>query len=1043
MSSDSLRNFYSGDGVDDALAETRASAIQASINSSYEFNSTYIQKLEISAYAAFHGALGEDGLEGFLRAERYAEKTNGINPAWSLAFDSLSTLLENPHQGSVSAETLLFFSSVSLAAEKPNSATQILSRFNINEFEKSSSSWELLTLNRLSTALLALSKQSSVADIAYSKSKISALAEQQKTLEKAWLEDQPPRKAITLLSLYHIAQATLRTAEYMEAGFVSNEQGRNKNFEPELSQLLIRAEEFAQQSGDLDILHFIQSAGIITWKLFYNSIWRHIGGISDDLDEFIENLQADDRSRQIFSLLPSQQEAVKQALFDPSKVGIVLEMPTSSGKTLLAEFVLVQLIGQLGPEARVLYITPTRALASQVKRNLTADLRGKGIQVTSASNAFEEDPYELQLLQESSGVIISTPEKADLLMRAHAEWFEKVGLVIVDEAHLLSDGERGARLELLLTNLRKDFSNIRFLLLTPFIENARVISGWLGGDRGAPIHVSWRPSNIIVGLTEMHTPSRGKRDLWARWLEPHNIFNRHPKNTCLISGAASKDVSSTRRTIGLYSKEFSKLGSVLAMFPSSPAEAESAAEEFAETQEIISRENKSAILRAAITIARQEYGETSLLAYCLERGVAYHHAAISHELRYLIEQLVSDGDIKYIFSTSTLAQGMNFPVSTVLIHSIHKPRGGGNLTSSEFWNIAGRAGRVGLSDKGIVLFANPNHEQHWQNYCEELSKPLDSALIKAIEAINEGGDLKGLYRNTPAIRPFIQYILHSCALHGIASTRSQLAQLLEASLFNAQMPTVHAARKARALASSYIDLLEGKPESYLKLTDSTGLGSFSFDELRWKISQDEILSAGPGHIYNQGVNGMVHLISALQWLPELDLSLEISSGELNIEAISEMAWKWIQGESIESLSMSYPEEDDRQRIRKAGSYVYRKLSQMLAWGSHAYLKVLGLDSEQSTDIAGTMLPAYLQYGVNKPEAVLASVFGIPRILANAIGDEYQSRYGALAPENASNFRQLIESDSTEFWGGVRARTSLRGELSTAELISIVRNIQGM
>src|SRR5690606_1184391 len=141
--------------------------------------------------------------------------------------------------------------------------------------------------------------------------------------------------------------------------------------------------------------------------------------ISERLDQLIDELVDAARSRPIFSLLPSQQEALRKSLLDPMRVAVVLQMPTSSGKTLLAEFSIVQAFEAYRGQARVAYVVPTRALATQIRRTLSEDLRPLGIEVAAAGSAFEEDPYELQLLESTDGVVVSTPEKLDLLLRAH------------------------------------------------------------------------------------------------------------------------------------------------------------------------------------------------------------------------------------------------------------------------------------------------------------------------------------------------------------------------------------------------------------------------------------------------------------------------------------------------------------------------------------------------------------------------------------------------------------------------------------------------
>lgn len=68
-------------------------------------------------------------------------------------------------------------------------------------------------------------------------------------------------------------------------------------------------------------------------------------------------------------------------------------------------------------------------------------------------------------------------------------------LVVVDEAHNLQNDTRGLKLELLLANINKECENAQFLLLTPFIENAKEIATWLGGANSDDISTSldWQP----------------------------------------------------------------------------------------------------------------------------------------------------------------------------------------------------------------------------------------------------------------------------------------------------------------------------------------------------------------------------------------------------------------------------------------------------------------------------------------------------------------------------------------------------------------------
>ncbi|MEW5786180.1 MAG: helicase-related protein [Bacillota bacterium] len=107
-----------------------------------------------------------------------------------------------------------------------------------------------------------------------------------------------------------------------------------------------------------------------------------------------------------------------------------------------------------------------------------------------------------------------------------------------------------------------------------------------------------------------------------------------------------------------------------------------------------------------------EYGDGFLLAKLLEKGVGVHHAGISPDTRYMLEWLVENNELKTLVATSTLAQGVNFPISSVILATHHKPKMVGSgyirepLRPDEFWNIAGRAGRLFQDTLGLVLFAS-------------------------------------------------------------------------------------------------------------------------------------------------------------------------------------------------------------------------------------------------------------------------------------------------------------------------------------------------
>jgi helicase len=707
---------------------------------------------------------------------------------WRGYFDAL---VES--HGQPSLDDMIMFAAVGMIAERDHQVREELrqprSKKWLDTFVSQIKSLPWLDQVRanINAAILYLIRQENHSDIRQGDLIMQTLADIQRRTEASWIADRPSQKrdAATLLGLYHLAESVILTARFLANGSVEVNGKSLGDFAAELRRLLVKSEEFLQYSGDSEQILWLQATASALAHLRSSSIWVQAKGISERIDQLVIELARTERQQPVFSLLPAQQDALRQSLLDSSRMAIVLQMPTSAGKTLLAEFSIVQTFDAFrGKSTRAVYLVPTRALATQVRRTLTEDLNPLNIKVATVGSAFEEDPYEIKLLKDSDGVIVCTPEKLDLLLRAHPDWFASLRLVVVDEAHLIQDHERGARLELLLANIRREQPEARLLLLTPFMENANEIAQWLSRERPRAISVQWRPTRVLLGMAKV-AGSGAKRSLTINWIDPYDP-ELAPRPLHVPTQKPQKELASNSDKVLFLADKFQSFGTVLAIFSASPSEAEEAAIKQARKLSPKTGKNLSPQIRVAIAIARHEFGNRSKLAYCLQRGVAFHHSSLSPILRYLVEDQIRDKNITFVAATSTLAQGMNFPVSSILVHSVHKPYGGGDFTPSEFWNMAGRAGRIGLAEKGLVVFANPAHQKHLDRYSQELRNSLRSAMLMVLDALDPEGDLKQQYRDIKTIRPFIQYLAHAAATSSATEAIRNLEALLEQSLVNQQ-----------------------------------------------------------------------------------------------------------------------------------------------------------------------------------------------------------------------------------------------------------------
>jgi helicase len=696
MTASLLSSLYDSNEIREITRDINAAKLARELDAPVEIDAeSASSSLRVAAIAAVTDLIGDENLDSWLRQQdlflqQKVENAKYVFLQWDSYFNALIEVNQLPD-----LDDLILFSFVGLLADRPNEVRDFLRRsiarrwLNVFQEALADLPWLEQVKSYISFAIIFIIRQESHVDVQEAAQVMRRLADAQRETEARWLEERNNQKrdALKLLGFYHAGQAVLRTSEFLLVGSVITNGRLLTDFEAELRRLLIRSEEFFQMSSDLETFLWLKAIGVTLVVLRKSSIWVQARGISERIDGLVDELTRNGRNKPIFSLLPSQQDALRQALLDRSRVAIILQMPTSAGKTLLAEFSIAQTFDAYRGKTRVAYVVPTRALATQARRTFTEDLGPLGISVSAAGSAFEEDPYELQLLQDTDGLIVATPEKLDLMLRVHPDWFSELRLVVVDEAHLLGNGGRGVRLELLLANIRREYPEARLLLLTPFMENAQEIATWLSQSKNQAISVHWRPAKIMLGMAKISGRS-STRKLTVKWKDP---FGLEPKPLSIPTLIPSNETNSNTDRIIFLAEKFQILGTVLAMFSASPADAEKAASKLAERRDVLPSSKTTSQLQVAIALARNEYGENSRLAYCLERGIAFHHSSLSPIMRYLIEDQVREKTINFIAATSTLAQGINFPVATVLIHSVHKPYGG-NFSSSEFWNIAGRAG---------------------------------------------------------------------------------------------------------------------------------------------------------------------------------------------------------------------------------------------------------------------------------------------------------------------------------------------------------------
>lgn len=208
----------------------------------------------------------------------------------------------------------------------------------------------------------------------------------------------------------------------------------------------------------------------------------------DDIKKKIPQKLYDVLSPEIKELRPAQEKAIKKGLLEGKS--LLVCTPTASGKTLIAELAALKCI--LEHKGKAIYIVPLRALASEKFKEFSLKY-GKFIKI--ALSIGEMDSADSYLVDYD--LIITTSEKLDSLIRHHTPWLKSVGVVVVDEIHLLNDPSRGPTLEILLTILKDILPKTQFLGLSATIGNPEELAEWLNAEA---ILDTWRPVKLYQGV---------------------------------------------------------------------------------------------------------------------------------------------------------------------------------------------------------------------------------------------------------------------------------------------------------------------------------------------------------------------------------------------------------------------------------------------------------------------------------------------------------------------------------------------------------------
>ena len=915
-------------------------------------------------------------------------------------------------------------------------------------------SWDQRLLYRLFHCWIRLFRKEGWDDLDRIRETIAGLRNDQIIMEKEQLKSGSHTTdqvmALRLIALYHWAKATEIIAHYMLQGEPHEPMGQiDKHFEAAI--------EAATASGDPQheiILRWLHASGKV---MILNSLWWTARSVNSRISEFVGSLTKRD-SQAMFELLPPQRSALlEQGLLDLAKTAIVIDLPTSGGKTLLAQFRILQALNQFKDDnGWIAYVAPTRALSAQLTRRLRRDFDPIGIKVEQLTSAIDLDVFEEELLSgQKFDILISTPEKLSLVIR-NKKISRPLALVVMDEAHNIENDSRGMRIEFLLATIKRDCQEANFLLLMPHVEDPEPIARWLAHDSRAGQSISlgttpWKPNERIIGIYRA-VPDDNKRAGWR--IEYHTLTTTkktiHLKGTHKVGDTRPLDVPRSKviggqgeqKGLGL---QTAAMGSIMSARGTSISVANNIkvvwnmAEEAAKSLPYL--EELPNDVRLVQDFLRTEFGPDFLLIYTLDHGIGVHHAGLSDEVRALMEWLTETGSLRMLCATSTIAQGIDFPVSSVFLSTLSVSSArppARKMSYRDFWNLAGRAGRIGHDSVGVIGIAEGNDADSLVNFVSQSTGALISRLVTLIDQLASQGRLEQLSDVLweDQWEDFRCYIAHLWAeKKDLDAVLAESEQLLRQTYGYTTLRNDPDSRpKARALleaAQSYAHRLADMRPGIAEIADSTG---FSPEGVRHAILGMRNLENrltpndwAPKSLFGEG-GKMAELFGVMLKIPQLRGQLEEIGGQgFDHSRISNIVRDWVNGKGIDFIAKKYFVRDGKDNITTAMTTacraIYRSIVNSGTWGISALTHISGLDFETLSEAERRQintLPAMIYHGVQSADAILMRMNSVPRSVAESLGDIYRDIAGDNEERfSVSNARDFLRDLSHDDWDRAR------------------------
>ncbi|MGG4166380.1 DEAD/DEAH box helicase [Rossellomorea vietnamensis] len=523
-------------------------------------------------------------------------------------------------------------------------------------------------------------------------------------------------------------------------------------YQPYLEDLLKGLKQELEEANPYNYAPLLLAKSLVG-KFCSNNIWVSLTRANPHFNwvNFINH-----RLDKNWVLFPSQRKALEKGILIQDNT-FSLQMPTSSGKTSLCEIIVYN---EIINKRKVLLLAPFRALASELNHSFRKNFSPLGISVKTlygGQTPTRDEKAELDKVD----LLICTPEKFMAIENHIPNLHELFSTVICDEGHLLDDAQRGLSYELLLAKLKKNKEEQppkKYIYISAIIPNLENINQWLGGNENTIVKSSYRPTHLTYGFLYEKETDNNKTFTLEMFSKKNNLLDSSIESILSVNKDYKfRNPLTNRINTYNYNTYKAKAASIalrslnngsVAIY--SPQKGDDGVKGLAE--EVIKQITSLSFPNPKTTSYQDEYdllayfervfGQEYILTKSIDYGFAIHHGDLPQSTREIIEMCVREKIIPLVICTSTLAEGVNLPIKTIVLHTIK--RFDFNLERKipikkrDIKNIVGRAGRAGQETEGIVISVNQNEYQYIKEVIdEEQIEPVNGYLFQIINNITQ------------------------------------------------------------------------------------------------------------------------------------------------------------------------------------------------------------------------------------------------------------------------------------------------------------------